>query len=361
MTGTLLWAMRGAKQAPTATARPPPAEERSPEPQETARPGTSGTVDEAVAPLRAMADRVGREVETFAQTLDKFFEDLPTRDNRFEAAFELVLRFRDIANDVVQDMKTRHDRELREQLRKEWSEQARASPNSAAPGPLASSSTTALSTRKAEQIKELRSWQQEADMWDLFRIMLELHPFEDDAPHRQQEIGEKLARLGPPHRYTSETDIWERFMLEDNLARERDQIKQWLERTAQHQQSDLGSIVEDLEAKAGGGKGLWSSGWLHTRERIKGEKRLRPWPDATALPLPQIKRSDNNEPLVTTLDPDAPNRQQRTVEKPDAYFERAIWIACWEMLRRGTSWAEICDWCEERKEGWRAVAIGAAI
>jgi nuclear pore complex protein Nup107 len=340
---------------------PPPREEDHDDDEPVEQFDTSTSIAQAVAPLRAMAERVGREVETFAQTLDEFFNDLPTRSNRFDAAFELVLKFRDIANDVVQDMKSRHDRDLREQLRKEWSEQARMSTTSSVFGQLGSSMSASLSAKKAEQVKELRSWQQEADMWDLFRIMLELHPFEADAEQRQQEIDEQLAILGPSHRYTSESDLWQRFILEDKIARERDQIKQWLERTTEHQQSDVSSILEALEAKAGVGKGLWSSGWLHTREKIKGEKRSRPWPDAAASPLPQIKRSDNNEMLVTTLDPDAATRQQHTLEKPDAYFERAIWIACWEMLRRGTSWQEICDWCEERKESWRAVAIGAAV
>lgn len=341
------------------TSRPPPPPEYQ-DVEDALLPDTSTSVDQAVAPLRAMAERVGREVETFAQTLDQFFNDLPTRNDRFEAAYELVLRFRDIANDVVQDMKGRHERELREQLRNEWSEQARMSAASNAFGAHGTSTSAALSAKKAEQIKELRSWQQEADMWDLFGIMLELHPFEADAQQRQQETEDELAILGVPHRYTSEADLWKRFILENRLARERDQIKQWLERTTEHQQSDLGSILEELEAKAGGGKGLWSSGWLHTRERIKGEKRLRPWPDASESPLPQIRHTDNNELLITALDPDAASRQQRTLEKSDAYFERAIWIACWEMLRRGNSWQEVCNWCEDRKEAWRAVAIGAA-
>lgn len=328
---------------------------------ETPDPEVSADIEQAVAPLRAMADRVGKEVEAFAETLDEFFDELPTVDNRFKAAYELVLSFRDIANDVVQDMRNNYDRELRQQLRLEWSEQARVSAAPISSGPFASSTSAALSAKNAEKVKELRSWQQEADIWDLFRIMLELHPFEDEAQRRKEETGQILTKLGPAHRYTSEGELWERFLLEDDVARERDQIKQWLERTAYHQQSDLASIQEDLEAKAGTGKGLWTSGWLHTREKIKGEKRLRPWPDASASPLPQIRRSDNNDMLVTTLDPDSPNRQQRTIEKPDSYFERAIWVACWEMLRRGMSWQEICDWCEERKEGYRAVLVGAAL
>ncbi|KAK3691115.1 Nucleoporin nup84 [Vermiconidia calcicola] len=316
-------------------------------------------VEEAVGPLREMAERVGKEVETFAQTLDEFFEDLPTATSRFDAAHELVSQFKGIAERAVDELKGRHERDLREELKKEWSEQARISAVSSAPQPAASSrSLSSLSAWKAKQVQDLRQWQQEADIWDLFRMMLELHPFESGAQDQQTDQEQTLDRLGPPHRYTSEADLWQRFIAEDRLGKERYQIKEWLERTAIHQNSDLQGIVEELEKKAGRGKGLWSSGWLETRERIKGEKRKRSWPNAADSPLPQIRRSDNQELLTTTLDPDAAQRQQRTLEKPDAYFERAIWVACWEMLRRGSSWQDVCEWCEERKEGWRAVCMG---
>ena len=318
-------------------------------------------VDEAVNPLREMAERVGKEVETFAVALDQFFNELPTVASRFDAAHDLVLEFKEIADQTVTQLKQSHEREMRQQLRQEWSEQARLSAASTALTPFTSSRSTAMGARKGEQVKELRQWQQEADIWDLFRIMLESHPFEADAVTRKAENKEKLARLGQPHRYTSEGDLWERFLLEDSVAKERHTIKEWLERTADHQHSDVQDIVQELETKAGRGKGLWSSGWLHTRERIKGEKRLRTWPNAAESPLPQIRRSDNNELLVTTLDPDAVSRQQRTLEKPDSYFERAMWIACWEMLRRGRLWGEICDWCGERKEAWRAVCVGGTM
>lgn len=318
-------------------------------------------VDEAINPLREMAERVGREVELFAETLDQFFEELPTVANRYDAAHDLILSFKRIADMTVDDMKKNHEREMREQLKREWSERARIPAASAGLAPFTYSGSTSLSAKKAEQVKQLRQWQQEADLWELFRIMLELHPFEADAQAMRAEKEEKLAKLGPPHRYTAEGDLWERFLLENDLARERNMIKTWLEQTAEHQAGDVQGIVEELEAKAGRGKGLWSSGWLHTREKIKGEKRLRNWPNAADSPLPQIRRSDNNELLVTTLDPDAPRRQQRTLEKPDVFLERAIWVACWEMLRRGKSFQEICDWCEERKEGWRALCMGKAL
>jgi nuclear pore complex protein Nup107 len=242
--------------------------------------------------------------------------------------------------------------------RTEWSEQAhlsafesagRAKARTAFGGPAAE--------RKREQVEELRLCQEEADTWELFRIVLETH-YNPNTVSQEQEKEENLARMGNVHRYTSESELYDRFLLEDDLARERHMVKTWLEQTAEHQKSDVEGIVAELEERAGAGKGTWTRGWMHTREKIKAEKRMRTWPQPDSSPLPQIRRTDNNEMLVTSLDPDAPARQERTLEKQDAYIERAFWIACYEMLRRGKSWSDVCDWCEERKEGWRAVAMG---
>ena len=318
-------------------------------------------VQETVEPSHELVERVVNQVEDFAQELDEFFKELPTRPNAFDAAKEMVGNFKEIAEEAVKGLKRRHEQELRECLKQEWSEQARISAVSTAVRTNSSTTSESMSERKAEQIRNLRSWQQEVDIWDLFLTMLELHPSEPVAQTMRIEREEELARLGEPHRYTSQIDLWKRFLLEDDLARERNLIKTWLEKTADHQDNDLQGIMEVLETKAGRGKGLWSSGWMDTRERIKAEKRIGSWPRDAEATMPQIRRRDNNELLVTTLDPDAPGRQQRTLEKPDSYFERAIWIACWEMLRRGRSWEDICAWCEERKEGWRAVCMGSAV
>ncbi|KAK5123074.1 hypothetical protein LTR85_003270 [Meristemomyces frigidus] len=321
-----------------------------------------GDVEQAVNPLREMADKVGREVERFAITVDQFLSQLPTREDKHRAAVEVVMEFKTIAEDAVRDLQKNHQKERMQQLRKEWSQQAQLSTASNATRPLASSGTGTLSARKAEEVKELRHWQQEADIWELFRLILELHYRKDmDVLKReqQQDREEKLAKLEDPHRYNTEVELYERFLIENDVARERSLIKKWLEQAVDHQESDLPSILEELEAKSGSGKGLWSHGWMNTREKIKGEKRLRTWPSPSDSVQPQIRTSAGNDLLVTTLDPDAPSRQQRVLEKPDSFYEKAVWIACWEMLRRGTPWAEVQTWCEERNEGWRAVALYA--
>jgi nuclear pore complex protein Nup107 len=321
---------------------------------------TGGAVKTATDSLRDIADRVGKEVEIFAETLDRFFDNLPSAQDQYDAAHDLVLEFKGIAEEAVEDLKRGHEREVREQLRTEWSEQAHLSAfgsTGRAKARTTFGGAAAAAERKMEQVEELRLCQEEADTWELFRVVLELH-YNPNAPSKVQEKEEQLARLGHVHRYTSESELYDRFLVEDDLARERHMLKTWLEQTAEHQKSDVSGIVEELEERAGAGKGSWTRGWMHTREKIKAEKRMRTWPQPDSSPLPQIRRTDNNEMLVTSLDPDAPARQERTLEKQDAYIERAFWIACYEMLRRGKPWSEVCDWCEERKEGWRAVAMG---
>ena len=319
-------------------------------------------VEEAVSPLREMADKVGKEVEAFAVALDQFLTDLPTREDKHVAAIEVVMDFKTIAEETVLALQKSHQRERMQQLKKEWTQQAHLSTGSTAARSSRSVASDAVTARKAGEVKELRHWQQEADIWELFRLMLELHYRKDQAAldrDRKEVRDEELSKLEELSRYTTEAQLYERFLITDDVARERSLVKKWLEQAVDHQATDLPSIMEELEVRSGSGKGLWSNGWMNTREKIKGEKRLRTWPSPSDSVQPQIRTSVGNEMLVTTLDPDAPLRQQRALEKPDSFYEKAIWIACWEMLRRGKPWGEIKEWLEQRDEGWRAVALHA--
>jgi len=317
-----------------------------------------------IDPLREMAEKVGREVEMFAQQLDEFLMDLPTHGKRFAAAQKLAMDFKWFAQDVVIQEKKSYEKERAQQLRKEWSERAQlsSSANASSARLFGANNSGTLVTRKAEEVKELRQHEQEMDIWELFRLMLELEKMQHYTPSDwQQAKGDKYATLDGPHRYISEAKIWERFLVDDELARERSVLKKWLEQTADHQENDLDGITEELEAKSGAGKGLWTQGWMHTREKIKGEKRLRSWPSGSQSVQPQIKNAAGNDMLVTQLDPDAPSRQLHSLEKLDKYYEKAMWIAVWEMLRRGKSRKAIRDWCEQRNEGWRSAILSSPL
>ncbi|KAI7347192.1 hypothetical protein KC320_g7399 [Hortaea werneckii] len=324
-----------------------------------------GSAD-ALDSLHEMADKVGREVELFSVELDRFLRELPHREDKHVVAIEVAGKFQHIAQKAAESLNKRHERERRLQLRREWAQRANVSDQRTGGGSRMGSirgTGSILEGRKAEEVKEQRHWQQEADIWQLFKLILELHyrHTTTEALDRelQAEREDKLAQMASPNRYTTEAELYERFLIESDTARERSLIKKWLEQTAEHQETDVQGVMEELETRSGAGKGLWSKGWLHTRERIKKEKRLRSWPDPSDPVLPQVRTENGEDMMATTLDPDAPGRQQRVLEKEDRFYEKAVWVACWEMLRRGTSWQDIRAWCEERNEGWRAVALFA--
>ena len=162
------------------------------------------------------------------------------------------------------------------------------------------------------------------------------------------------------HRFSSEKTIWDRFLGEDDLAWERHTVIEWLKKCADTSGPDIETVVRELEAGADR-EGLWAHSWMYSKEEIKKQKRLRAWPQALDPDSPGIEifltDSNNTKELVTQLDPDAMTRQGRDLESQDFYNERAIWLACWEMIRRGKDWTYIQGWCQERGEGWRAIAM----
>lgn len=308
-----------------------------------------------------MADRVGREVDHFAETLDKFNSRLHGQ-SAYEAAYDLTSGYKDFAHGMVKKLKKRHDAQRVNEMKNDFGKRIMQSP-------IRSSSlggNVGMVTHNdgdddipaQTSLDTLRRWQAELDTWKLFQIMLELRY----TPHnhqRQQKKQQRLAELGTPNVYTSDSEVWERFTIDNDIARERHLVLKWLQGAANHGESDIEAIADELEKKSGRGSGIWFNGWMETREKIKGAKRMRVYSTASPDAL-DVKRTHSNEPLVSSLDPDAPTRQYRVLEKPDEYSERALWMTCWEMLRRGQSWSDVCQWCSERNQSWRAVSMGAS-
>ncbi|QIX01454.1 hypothetical protein AMS68_006971 [Peltaster fructicola] len=312
--------------------------------------------------LQEMADRLGREVETFAESLDRFLDELQANKIidecfTFDMVHDFVLELGKIAEARAKELQVRYERELRDEQRREWAEQAKLSTSSTKSVLTTSFQSRSISTARA---KELRKYLEEVDTWELFRIMLEHHyrPFDDTALAERRE---KLAKLDPVNRYTSEHAIYDRFLLENDLAQERARVKAWLEHAAGKQQPEIKDIMAELQAKSKNGSAMWTFGWAKTRDKIKAEKRQRTWPAPDSSPLPQMRSLETSELLVTSLDPDARTRQGRSLEKPDAYYEHAVWIVCWEQLRRGTPWHKVADWAETNNIGFRAALLGSGM
>ncbi|KAI9750668.1 MAG: hypothetical protein M4579_006364 [Chaenotheca gracillima] len=319
--------------------------------------GTS-EYEEELFPLKATADRVGREVEKFAEQLDKLsslVHDKP--EDKRENVLMLVDEYQDLARDAIDRLRRRHGVKRRAVTNSHWRRRVKSFQSVQLED--ANESDESYDDEEEYQdnqgytdVSDLLYWELEEQTWNLLRKLLEVrYPGETDKNASDNDI----------NRFSSEERIWDHFLGTNSLARERHVVLTWLQETAEQSGEDIDIIAEQLEAGAQGTKGLWAHGWLHTKEAIKAQKRMRSWAQsidpAAAGIAASLVNADKTEPLVTQLDPDAVTRQDRVVEKQDEYFERATWLTCWEMLRRGGSWAEIRDWCRDRVDGWRAVSM----
>ncbi|KAI9722347.1 MAG: hypothetical protein M1812_001819 [Candelaria pacifica] len=332
----------------------------------------SGDYQQALHPLQTMAERVGRQVEEFAEELDR--HNTSRRQDpaeKYDCAFKLVKSFQNLAEETVKRLQKQHEPKRLREIDKDWRHRVQDiqlmpgdidfdDRESEEPDDIDGYEDSALQTT----VDDLKHWQQEAHTWRLLDLMLQTE-YTEPRESKPEAKKSRLESLGAVNRYSSEELLWKRFLVEDELAQERQNILQWLKDTAESSGPDIEKVVEQLEVGAERGKGLWAHGWLHTKEATKAQKRLRAWPQPLDPESPGVAANhlnlDRTEGLVTQLDPDAATRQRRSLEKQDQYFERATWLACWEMIRRGKSWLEIRKWCIERVEGWRSVSMRGSV
>ncbi|KAI1505327.1 nuclear pore protein 84/107 [Biscogniauxia marginata] len=199
----------------------------------------------------------------------------------------------------------------------------------------------------------LQYWKQEVQVWDMLRRLLPLrYSNRNTIKPARREIS----------KFQSTSDLWDEFIQTDPTAQERKAILECLQTSADEAGTDIDELVREYQQRAERGD-IIAYGWLHTRSAIKMQKNVNSWSgalDPNSSDAGQILVDANgSNPLVTQLDPDVMTRQNRKLQPQDEYFERAIWLGCYELLRRGRSIAEIRDWCIERTEVWRAVSMSA--
>ena len=315
-------------------------------------------VHNAIHPLRATADRVGKEVEKFAESLDRLASGkLDVDDCR--RVLPAVRDYEKIATETVARLRRYHEPERQQRLKGSWKrkvEQART------PTPSLRGRTGDTST--GTRVEDLENWEQERQTWQLLRLLLQgQYPVAENSPALPDQEA-KYQRPTPNaeiHPYSTERELWDTFLGEWADVWEKQVIVEWLKSNAESDGPSIDVVVEELDEAADRGKGLSAHGWLYSKEAIKGQKRLRAWPqpldDASSGPNTGLLNKDKTRSLVTQLDPDAFSRQDCSIETEDTFFERAAWLGCWEMMRRGESWQAIRMFCQERIEGWRALSI----
>ncbi|KAG6006277.1 hypothetical protein E4U21_007159 [Claviceps maximensis] len=205
----------------------------------------------------------------------------------------------------------------------------------------------------SDKSDELQQLEKEVETWDLFRRLLPLR--------FSASGGEPMRFSSPlPDAKKSIHDHVHDFLETNSIALERRAVLQWLQTTAAAG-PDIDELARELQQNADRGD-IIAHGWLHTRSKIKLRKSVTAWPHLLDRQSPSVTASHVNSdgaPLVTHLDPDASTRQSRKLEPQDDYFERAIWLGCFEHLRRGSKFEDIREWCQERTEMWRAISMSA--
>ena len=196
--------------------------------------------------------------------------------------------------------------------------------------------------------EEVRRVDEEAQTWDLLRRLLPLR-------YRDQPAAQ-LSRLDDDAQTKTRAQWWDEFLVADSAARERKIVLEWLQSSASYG-PPIEEVVSELQENAERGD-ILAHGWLHTRHKIKLQKSVNGYQGVLDPRDPAAAQSHlGSHTLVTQLDPDAVTRQARKLELQDDFFERALWLGCFEMLRRGCSMSEIREWCSERTELWRAASI----
>ena len=325
---------------------------------------TISDVHRALHPLQATADRVGKQVERFAETLDRLsIKKQKKRPKDCRHVLPLINAYKKIAGDTAHHLQSMHAPERRQRLAKKTNKRVRTSSTRSTPGnhtPVEDVNTSNTMTT----VDDLRRWEQEEQTWDLLGVILQAEYPIPELEMSRLDIESELVRPSKQveiHCYSSEKDVWDKFLASDDEAWEQHTVVEWLKKCADRSGPEIEQVVEELESGADRGSGLWAHSWLFSKEAIKGQKRLRSWPRALEPDDPglnvSLMDSEKARALITQLDPDAISRQARCLEKQDHYFERATWLACWEMVRRGKEWDFVREWCRERVEGWRATAM----
>ena len=315
--------------------------------------------EDILHPLREAANRVGHEVELFAQALDGYNPLSSTaKDERHEKTLDLIDIYHNIALETVQTLRERHAADVRKKDGLRWRKKMRGFKIAQDDDELEDESDGVQYGSTQTTLEDLARWEQEAQTWDLLRRLVHLR-FPSPRPSGGSE-SKAISQHRPLHQYSTLQEVWTKFLEADDFALERKIVLDWLKDTSEESGEDIDVLVKDLQQNADRGD-IITHGWLHTKAAIKNQKRIHVWPQALDPSSPEVQRallnSSRTDSLVTQLDPDAMARQNRKLEAQDEYFERSIWLGCYEMLRRGRPAIEIREWCMERTEVWRAVSF----
>jgi nuclear pore complex protein Nup107 len=309
--------------------------------------------EDILHPLREAANRVGQEVERFAQVLDQYnpLRAANTGD-KHDMTMDLIDSYHEFATQTYKRLDEHHHAALRKEQGRTWRKKMRGFKIAQDEDEMDLEDEETDFPDLKTNIHDLERWEEEAQTWELLRRLVPLRFPHPNSPASSTEI--------PLHRYSTESEVWDSFLQKDDLALERKIVLDWLQKTADDSGDEISEIVKDLQHKADRGD-VVAQGWLYTKHAIKQRKRTHTWTkelDQTSTEVQRVhKDATGTRDLVLHLDPDATTRQGRKLELRDEFFERSVWLGCYEMLRRGTPPAQVREWLVDRTEIWRAVSM----
>jgi nuclear pore complex protein Nup107 len=314
---------------------------------------TVGDVQRHMHPLQATADRLGEQVEHFAEQLDRLRGDAC-------GVLSQISAYEKMANGTVNTLKKIHVPEREAKATKGGIRRSRNSSGRASPIAIHEDNEKAPVLQSTYE--DLQNWEEERQTWRLLGLLLQAEYPTMEGISQTEWHTERFARPAKDmriHRYSTEEEVWRSYLAEDDKAWERNVVVEWLKTSAHASGASIDSLVKQLDVDAD--RSTTSTyGWMYTKESIKLAKRMRTWPlplDPSSPGLDKDLGKSSGTELITQLDPDAPTRQQRSLHGKDQSLERASWLLCWEMVRRGESWDGIRDRCEGRGEVWKALSI----
>lgn len=311
-----------------------------------------------------MADRVGKEVEEFAVRLDNWYDQSKKgAAEKYEATVKVIGEFSDIAernaNHLKQQDPTLTNGQLSEHKKKEIRRVAHSGDTKDEPLWFGQSTRASVPSSSAQ---ELRDWQAERATWELVRVVFGLYRQKPESISKADPKADKRAKLaqaGGLDPLGPKEQVWERFILNDDLAKEKQAVLKWLQQTAKNTENNVDRILDQWAKESGKDINTWTSGWLETKASIKQTKRAQGI-EGPLDPTVTVHGRDAEGPLVTRLDPDAQTRQKGALEKRDVYYEHALWMVAYEMLRRGEPMNQINEWFKHKNQGYRAFMLGAS-
>ncbi|EDN03906.1 predicted protein [Histoplasma mississippiense (nom. inval.)] len=179
----------------------------------------TSNIQQVINPLRNTADRVASQIEAFAQNLNQFKQHTrasPGDPEAFREACKLVQKYQKIAETSAKELSTTST-----------SRKAKQSAINRGSG-----ANQGSNGRLDEQI---RRWQLEAETWELLLQMLSIDDPESRAraQRAQQTVFQSL------HRYSSDQEVWNKFLEADHFALENFVVLKWLEKTARSSPQDI--------------------------------------------------------------------------------------------------------------------------